>query len=56
MSHIQWNVFGTQQIYIGFDSEIKANEVVGLLSGTGENKNFKNAIVKSKGKRQLSEI
>jgi len=41
MSHIQRNVFGTQQIYIGFDFEIKANEVGGgLLSGTGENKIF----------------
>jgi hypothetical protein len=30
ISHIQRNVFGTQQIYIGFDFEIKANEVGGI--------------------------
>jgi hypothetical protein len=41
MSHMQRNVFGTQQIYIGFDFEVKANEVGGVLSGTEENKKYK---------------
>ena len=43
MSHFQRNVFGTLYIYIyiynGFYFEIKANEVGGVLSGTGDKKN-----------------